>query len=273
MNKIAQALEALFDRHRIVFWYDEKKELRDEYENLEIADIEKIEIKNNQFMVKYRILRQEADRKFLLYHEGPPPADIDNWLLDVQLAYGNLRADRSAIRLSEMGLGLEFIDIVNEHPEFFNLAKRRENLKKLLKPDDTRTMVRKKMLAVCAASDPRPDAVLESLLSELAEKKDDRFKLIEKCRLEPFLWNLLEKLYEYKSQTPGIQDFAIQLFKSCYEMNQDSRPQLNTDALVFLKRWKNNIRQQKAFETLSNAQFYRAWNGLSSAEQGNKICR
>ncbi|MDM8535491.1 BREX-1 system phosphatase PglZ type A [Desulfobacterales bacterium HSG17] len=251
MNKIAQALEALFERHRIVFWYDEKKELWDEYESLEIEDIEKIEITNNQFMVKHRILRQEPDTKFLLYHQGPRPADIDNWLLDVQLAYGNLRADQSAIRLSEMGLGLEFIDIINEHAEFFNLTKFRESLKKLLKPDDTQTLVRKKMLAVCAASDPRPDAVIESLLAELAEKKEDRFKLIKNCSLESFLWNLLEKRYEYKSQTPGIQDFAIQLFKSCYEMNQDNPLQLNTDAIVFLKRWKNNIRQQKAFETLS----------------------
>ena len=32
MDKIAQAITRLFDKNRIVFWYDAKKELRQEYD-------------------------------------------------------------------------------------------------------------------------------------------------------------------------------------------------------------------------------------------------
>jgi ATP-dependent Lon protease len=88
-------------------------------------------LENNEFGVKHRILRQEPTRKFLLYHAGPPPADLDNWLLDVQLAHAVFRADQTALWLSELGLGQEFAEVVAPHAEFFHSARRRETLKAL----------------------------------------------------------------------------------------------------------------------------------------------
>ncbi len=40
-NNILQALEKLFDRHRIVFWYDNKNEMRDEFAGIEIKLVNK----------------------------------------------------------------------------------------------------------------------------------------------------------------------------------------------------------------------------------------
>ncbi len=97
MNRIEQALTQFFDRHRIVFWYDAKQELRHDFDAVELPGVEKIELKNNEFGVKYRVLREQPEQKFLLYHEGPQPADIDNWLLDVQLAHGEFRTDQASI--------------------------------------------------------------------------------------------------------------------------------------------------------------------------------
>ncbi len=251
MDKIAQALQKKFQKHRIVFWYDTKKELRTDYEKLEFSDIEKIELNNNEFRVKHRILREEQDKKFLIYHEGESPFDLDNWLLDVQLAFGEFRTDQSAIWLNELGLGLEFSDIVDQHSVFFNAVKRKENLKKILSSDDTQNAVRIKILAVCTSSDPRIDDILENLLAESANKKNNKLKLVESCGLDNFLWNRLEVCYGYTSDSPGIRDFTIQLFKSCYEMSLGNESELNPDALVFLKRWKDSIKQQTAFEILS----------------------
>ena len=251
MTKIAEALKPVFKKHRIVFWYDSKKELREDYEKLDLPDIEKVELNNNEFRVKHRILREEPDKKFLLYHEGEAPSDLDNWLLDVQLAYGEFRTDQSAIWLNELGLGIEFTEIVIDHAAFFNAVKRRESLKKILDANDTQNEVRTKMLSICAVSDPRIDNILENLLSELSVKKDEKFKLIEHCQLDSFLWNRLEVAYGYTSDSPGIKDFTVQLFKSCYDMSLGEECLLNSDALVFLKRWKDSVRHQGAFETLS----------------------
>ena len=139
---IAQALTKLFDRHRIVFWYDAKQELRDDFEALQLPGVEKLELANNEYGIKYKLLREQPKQKFLLYREGPQPADLDNWLLDVQLAHGEFRTDQVAIWLSELELGLEFTDVVQAHTEFFQAIKRRDALKKLLKADDTAGQIR-----------------------------------------------------------------------------------------------------------------------------------
>lgn len=251
-DRITTALDRLFDRHRIVFWYDAKRELRNDFESLNMSGIEKIELDNNEFGVKYRILREQPDQKFLLYREGPQPADLDNWLLDVQLAHTEFKADQAGLWLSELGLDIAVAGVVQQHPEFHQSGKRREALKKLLDKQDTEGKIRLKMLAVCAGSDARLDNILEMLLDELASRKADRFKLIARCSLDGYLWDMLERCYGYVSVAPGVEDFAIELFKSCYAKGTDGQQKLNDEALVFLNRWKDSRRFESAFETLSN---------------------
>ena len=250
-DRIAQALTRLFERHRIVFWYDAGRELRADFDALELAGIEKLELTNNEFGIKHKILREHRTQKFLLYREGPQPGNLENWLLDVQLAQGVFRTDQVGLWLAELELGIEFSDLVQAHKEFFKAVKRQNNLKRLLKPDDTPGKIRLKMLGVCSGADPRLDTVLESLLAELSEGRDDKFILIVRCNLESFLWEQMERNYGYKSGTPGIQDFVIELFKSCYAMNTDGQVLLSSDALVFLKHWKNNRQHEASFEALS----------------------
>ncbi|MDA8151904.1 MAG: BREX-1 system phosphatase PglZ type A [Acidithiobacillus sp.] len=250
-DRIAQALTKLFDRHRIVFWYDAKQELRDDFEALQLHGVEKLELINNEYGIKYKLLREQPEQKFLLYREGPQPADLDNWLLDVQLAHGEFRTDQVAIWLSELELGLEFTDVVQAHAEFFQAVKRKDALKKLLKADDTAGQIRLKMLAVCTGSELRMDAVVENLLQELADGRDEKIKLIGRCSLDGFLWEQMTRCYGYKSDEPGIRDFAIELFKSCYAMGTDGQVKLTGDAMVFLKRWKDSRQFEGGFETLS----------------------
>ena len=261
-NRIAQALTRLFERHRIVFWYDAKQELRDDFEAVQLPGVEKLTIANNEYGLKYKLLREKPEQKFLLYHEGPAPADLDNWLLDIQLAHGEFRTDQVAIWLSELELGPEFTDVVQAHAEFFQAAKRRDALKKLLKTDDTAGLIRLKMLAVCTGSEPRMDAVVENLLDELTTNEHDKFKLIERCKLSDSLWEQMKRLYGYQSSEPSIRDFVIQLFKDCYFQNfvtktdqsKPGSPQksiMSSDALVFLKRWKDSRQFERGFETLS----------------------
>ncbi len=282
-ERIAQALIKQFDRDRIIFWYDSKQELRDDFESLELDRVIKIELKNNEFAIKYRILREQPKQKFLIYHEGAQPTDIDNWLLDVQLAYGQFRTDQVAMLLADLELGLEFAEVIQAHTEFFQATKRKDSLKRSLTTNDTQGMLRLKMLAVCASSDPRLDAIAEQLLAEHANDQDTKIKLINRCGLDGFLWEQMQRTYGYISTETSIKDFAIQLFKYCYfqnfanssqvsyggkvgsgEWGVESRERksashfplptsysLSTDAIVFLKRWKDSRQFAESFEKLS----------------------
>ncbi|HPH97286.1 MAG TPA: BREX-1 system phosphatase PglZ type A [Anaerolineaceae bacterium] len=251
MSQLHSALTQLFKKHRIVFWYDHKRELRGEFESLIFPEIEMIELANNEFYVKYHVLVEKPDQKFLIYHAGPPPADLDNWLLDVQLAQGEFRADQAALWLSDLGLGPEFIDLVQAHEGFLADEARRFMLKGRIEKEDTASSIRMKMLAVCAEAEPRLDDILEALLAELAQDASEKMDLICRSSLDAFLWERCARAYGYQSGAPGIQDFAIELFKSCYALSIGSTARFGHDALVFLKRWKDSIRHHAAFETLS----------------------
>lgn len=250
-DKITQALSRLFEKHRIVFWYDANQEFSHDYSALNLPGIEKITLANNEFGVKHRILRDQPEQKFLLYRDGPEPTELENWLLDVQLAHTEFRTTQVAMWLAELDLGPTFAEVVGAHAEFFGSVKRKEALKRLLKSEDSASAIRLKMLAVCAGAEPRLDVILEALLAELAEGGEERARLIARCALGDFLWKQMLRVYGYESPTPGMRDFAIELFKSCYAMGTNGNSKLTAEALVFLKRWKDSRQYAASFETLS----------------------
>lgn len=252
--KITQALDKLFGKQRIVFWYDVHHEFRADFASLDLPGVEKIELANNAFGVKYRVLREQPEQKFLLYCDGPQPAHLDNWLLDVQLASGeDFRTDQIALWLADLELGPAFAHVLEAHVGFFEAGKRRDALRKLLDKSDSQGMLRLKMLAVCAGTEPRLDVILEQLLAELAEGRDEKIKLVERSALNGFVWEQMKRAYGYDSSAPGLRDFVIELFKSCFLMGTDpeQKPHLSSEALVFLKRWKDSRQHEQAFEALS----------------------
>ena len=252
--KITQALSNLFDKQRIVFWYDTRLEFRADFETLELPDVEKVELANNEFGVKYRLLREQPEQKFLIYREGTEPSHLHNWLLDVQLASGNcFRTDQVALWLAELELGPDCYPLLEAHVAFFESAKRREALSKLLEPGDSQNLLQRKMLAVCSGNEPRLDVILENLLSDLAAGKDVRIKLIESSGLNAYLWEQVKRAYGYSSEQPGLHDFVIELFKACFMLGIDPayKARLSAEALVFLKRWKDSRSHEQSFETLS----------------------
>lgn len=250
---IEQALSSLFDKHRIVFWYDNNSELREGFDTLKLPDVEKIILDNNEFGVKHLVLREEVNSKFLLYSGKLQPTDIDNWLLDVLLANGEFNTDQIVLWRNELGLEIGFSDLMETHVNFFKAEVRLNRLKDLLANQDTKSVIRLKMLAVCCNEEARIDSILENLLDELVNKKQIKIRLIERCKLDGFLWEQLQRVYGYDSESLGLEDFAIELFKSCYGMGVGGDVNLNNDALVFLKRWKDSRKHEDSFEGLSDA--------------------
>ena len=95
-QRIQKALGKLFQKHRIIFWYDEENQLRDSFDAVAVEGVKKVEIGNNEFSLKHRLIRQEPEQKFLVYKPGPEPELKDNWLLDVQLANTQFRTDKAS---------------------------------------------------------------------------------------------------------------------------------------------------------------------------------
>ena len=250
-ERIAASLRRLFEEYRIVFWYDADRDMRAEFDALDLDGVTKLLIANNEFGLKYRILRQEPHGRFLLFKDGPEPPMAENWLLDVQLATTVFKADQAAIWLAELGLPLQFEAVVRGHIEFFRAKGRVDALKRLMQASDTQTQIRLRMLAVCAGAEGGLDTVIEALLGELAAGKDDALRLIERSNLTGMFWTQLGQAYGYKSDEPDFEDFAIALFQSAYTRALGEDGALNAEGLLVFRRWKNNRHWAEAFETLS----------------------
>ncbi|MBZ4022878.1 TIGR02687 family protein [Rhodobacter sp. TJ_12] len=250
-ERIHAGLERLFEEHRIVFWYDAAGDMRTEFETVDLAGVAKVEIANNEFGLKYRMLRQEPKQKFLLFKDGPEPAMADNWLLDVQLATAVFKADQAAIWLAELGLPAQFETVVRDHMEFYRSSARIEALKRLIRPADQKSDVLRRMLAVCVGAEGELDTVVEELLGQLAAGREDGLKLIERANLSEFFWTQIKNAYGYTSDTPDFEDFAITLFQSSYLMAMGEDGALNGEARLIFQRWKNNRLGAEAFGALS----------------------
>ena len=107
------------------------------------------------------------------------------------------------------------------------------------------------MLAVCAGADGALDTVIEELLGELAEGRDDAMRLMVRAGLTGFFWKQVENAYGYAPDEPDFEDFAITLFQSAYHRALEEDGALNAEALLVFRRWKNNRHWGDAFETLS----------------------
>ena len=249
MNRIQTALERIFARQRLVFWYDAEQEWRGELQSLTLADVTVIEVNNNEFGVKHRVMREERGKKFLIYVPTAKPNDTDNWLLDLVLANHEFRADRPSLVLQEVGLPYEFKELVARHIDFFKSSERQDKLKAVLLATDTDRDVLLKMLAVTCRAEPSLESGLFNLFAELAEEKSDRYDQIAKYGLDKFFWRELSQGYGYSAIQPSLKDFVIELFR--HNAPLDGPGRLNREVLVLFSRWKDSAKFKGCFEVLS----------------------
>ena len=250
-DRITASLRRLFDDHRIVFWYDTARDMRSEFDVVDLPGVTKVEIANNEFGLKHRMLRQEPKARFLVFGDGPEPPDAENWLLDLQLATAVFKADQAGIWLGELGLPPQFESVVREHMDFYRSRARVAELQRLLQASDTQSQVRLRMLAVCAGAEGGLNTVIEALLGELTEDRDDAVRLIERAGLTEVFWKQVGNAYGYRQAEPDLEDFAIAIFQSAYFRALGEDGKLNAEALLVFRRWKNNRHREVAFEALS----------------------
>lgn len=251
-TKVQIALEKLFQQHRLVFWYDEKGEMTGLFNSLKIAEVEKVVIENNEFTLKHQLLIERPTQHFLLYQAKAKPIDNENWLLDLLLSNYEFHTEASSLYLQDLDLPQEFKSLVQQHEVFFANEKRINDLKGLLEPEDRESKIRLKMLSIICSTEPEWEKVLYALFAEAFKNKHDKYKAIEKFGLGAFLWETIEKKYNYKSSTPTIKDCLLQLVQDNFERSiSTGKPTLNKEAYLFVNRWKENTKARKVYNDWS----------------------
>ena len=64
MSRVRDSLSRLFEHHKMIIWYDETEDFRDDWESLELTGINKVTVNNNEFAVKHLIYIEKPDESF-----------------------------------------------------------------------------------------------------------------------------------------------------------------------------------------------------------------
>ena len=258
-------LEDEFARQRLVFWHDPDGGYADDLSNIDIADVTVVVVANDEYALKYRMLQEQPNDKFLVYRQGAVPSGIGNWLLDLELAHGVFTADKMALLRQDLGLtDAEIESVLAEHEIFFRSARRTEALAALLNPDDDAVLVRAKMCAVLLGQNRHSMLELtRTLLVENARGASQKYDLLDEYDLLEFYWEGISKIYGYETDRPSIDDFVLWMFHQAIDGfgSSDSGPlrriQLDFDSL------RNDRRSTQELMTLAS----RAAEDLEYASQ------
>ena len=250
MSKVKEALLKRFESHRIIFWYDEKKELTEQYEDLAIDEVDKIHVQGNEFEVKYRITKQEPNNKFLLYFAGKKLVNEENWLLDLELAHHVFHTDQEAMFMQEIGIGYHLKELVSEHLDFFKSKERRIKIKELLGVGDQHEDIRGKMLAVLFNTDfVNLSSFIQAHSAEFIDGNDKFDKNLERYNLTNYYWGKIKHQFNYLNEAPSIYDFLIEVFNNNFVLG--TKNQLNKESRILLLQWKDTIQFRDSFEQVS----------------------
>ena len=253
MKRIHDSLHRIFERHRLVFWYDATGEWERTFHAFPDEAITKLTVDGNELGTKVRVVRDPShEAKFLIYIPTIRPADADNWLLDLLLQGYEYKADKASLALQDVGLPHDFLHLAEEHAAFFASGKRTEALRELLHKDDQSSGIRLKMMAVLAGSAVEVDALLLHFLGrntggELIDPVTECFEA--SALVEPF-WSDVARLFGYTSATPLLRDFTVSLFRAANPL--DDQVTLHPHAKVFLQRWKDSQAHSASFRNWSN---------------------
>lgn len=251
MNKIAEALLKLFQKHRIIFWYDEKEELNEQYTELLVDGVTKIHVQNNEFAVKYIINKQNPSDKFLLYFTGAKPAIEENWLLDMEIAHHVFHTDQEAMFLQEMGLGYHLKELVTQHMDFFKAKERRSKLKDFLGDGDEYQEIKYKMLAVAFGTENiNLVTYIHAHASSFSDGNEKLDKDLERYNLTDYYWSEIKRKYNYASEKPTIYDFLLEVFNSNFTLGVKNG--IAKESRLLLSLWKDTIQFREYFGKISD---------------------
>ena len=265
---------------RVVFWHDEVGEFSEEVdsivgpeaENEALRDVELVRLERNPFALKYRIMLAEPTTKFLVYVEGKLPANEDNWLLDLEIAYGPwFTADKLSMILTELfpreasaETRRDWLAIMQRCKPFFDDDDLVQALQQRLRAEDDAKTFQAKMIASLLGlpvGEHSLQAIWRELLTQYAKDSARGIETIEAMGLADYHWAGTRGIYRFDSgnqlNKPTVKDFVIWLFRLAWNGFSDAENSIDYYANVRrdFDTWRNNPKTTPVIQRLASEVF------------------
>lgn len=220
LEQLKQGILAKFEKCRLVFWQDEDVEFQEQLPELttelNAAGMEVISLDGeSHFEIKQRIELLQPKQQFLLYSNKPANEPARDWLFDIRLYAQHFYADSSSMLLNELGMRMEFRQLINSYKKFFGNKQRYAKLKKLIPHNADQSALELAMIATLAKVETVSfTAVLNELInkySESEEQVNETLADIEKYGLDKSFWQLALEEFGYLTVDFWVADSATDI--------------------------------------------------------------
>jgi uncharacterized protein (TIGR02687 family) len=215
IEQLKQGILAKFDKCRLVLWQDEDIEFQEQFPEisaqLRLASIQAISVDDESHLeVKQRIELLEPEQKFLLYSNKLVNEPTRDWLYDIRLYAQQFYADSSSMILNELGMRMEFRQLVSRYKKFFGNKQRYAKLIKLLPNNADKNSLELAMIVTLVKVETMSfTAVLNELISKYsdsAEQADEILAEIVKYGLDKTFWQLALEEFGYLTANYWVSD-------------------------------------------------------------------
>ncbi|MDB9446890.1 BREX-1 system phosphatase PglZ type A [Anabaena sp. CS-542/02] len=222
-NRIQSQLENIFQdsarwshsQRRIVFWYDPDEQFTSIFNELQIEEVEKLQLADTPFTVKYRLLIEYPNQNFLLYAPFPEPEPQENWLLDIQKSGLTFSADPAALIYADLGLHQRRLEkTIRQHSKFFSCKNRGEDLQAMaISADSDERGLFLAMLSVLAnLKVPDPSGLIRQvLLQGLLETDNPLWSEIVELVSPQTFWDIVQEHTGFASPNPSLNKLCVYL--------------------------------------------------------------
>lgn len=266
MDQVVTALKKIYEEplkdeeeRRIVFWTDYDGDFINDFDKVQIDDVNVIHLhENNKFYVKYLLEEEDTTSSYLIYTNLNLEL-ADNWLYDTVLYSKTFYADRISLLMNELKIEPAFRPTVQKYKKFFDNKKRVEKFKELNISDYTTEKIELAMMnVICNTKSLDFETVLRTVLMDTLDDEENRYLYdFERFFSLGTFWEYVESYYDYKRPEKTLKTLFIHLAVTAFSQSIDEKYLSNfsqyiasynkTNAYVFIDHWMHHKTDYKKF--------------------------
>lgn len=261
LNLKFKNIETIWQKRKIIFWYDSNWEFKEDIDNLNLDNVKVHKLDKNYFETKYILEKKDTNSNYLVYSNSARPDDKNNWLLDIELYSDNFSADRASMIMNELKIENNSLKTtIQERIKFFWNKERKESFKSLIKSInnlDEKYIKVCIMLVVCWIKNVENDSLIRKVLIESLDEEENKYiKEFQKYWVLDFFWEIVEKRFWYSPTKKSLIDFFKSLMltyiksTSNLDLSKKYSHYINltsNNTKIFLNSWMTNIEDREKY--------------------------
>jgi uncharacterized protein (TIGR02687 family) len=214
-KRFAAPLPEYYDR-RIIFWYDEDEEFKDQLDEIRLDHAKLFVLTgNNNFEAKKTLTRDDTTSNYLVYCPCSFDRIDDDWLTDIKLYSENFRADLISIWMNEMGLEDTAVmrKAVKSFRKFFSAKDRRNRLLKFQETAKTPShLYQQVMAAICNCKEPSADHIIRSVLEAgIRADENEKYQKLVTYGADSIFWSMAAQMTGYNEVDHDLGRFMTHI--------------------------------------------------------------